>query len=58
MDRFIYLKAGVAFILGFVGLKMVVSAWVHVPILLSLAVIIGSLATAIGLSLRKAPAGA
>ncbi|HJP57108.1 MAG TPA: TerC family protein [Gemmatimonadales bacterium] len=58
MDRFIYLKAGVAFILVFVGLKMVVSAWVHVPILLSLAVIIGSLATAIGLSLRKAPAGA
>jgi tellurite resistance protein TerC len=60
MERFVYLKAGVAFILVFVGAKMVVSAWVHVPILLSLAVIIGSLVTAIGLSLRKTtrPAGA
>ena len=55
MERFVYLKAGVAFILVFVGAKMVVSAWVHIPILLSLAVIIGSLATAIGLSLRKTP---
>ena len=55
MERFVYLKAGVAFILVFVGAKMVLSAWVHIPILLSLAVIIGSLATAVGLSLRKAP---
>lgn len=55
MDRFIYLKAGVAFILVFVGAKMVLSGWFHIPILLSLAVIIGTLATAIGLSLRKAP---
>jgi hypothetical protein len=37
---------------------MTLSAWIHIPILLSLAVIIGSLATAIGLSLRKAPAPA
>ena len=42
-------------ILVFVGAKMVLSAWVHIPILLSLAGIIGSLATAIGLSLRKVP---
>ena len=58
MNRFIYLKVGVAFILVFVGLKMTLSAWVHIPILISLAVIIGSLAVAIGLSLRKAPAPA
>ena len=58
MERFVYLKAGVAFILVFVGAKMVLSAWVHIPILLSLAVIIGSLATAIGLSLRTAPKAA
>jgi tellurite resistance protein TerC len=58
MERFVYLKAGVAFILVFVGAKMVLSAWIHIPILLSLAVIIGSLATAIGLSLRKAPQAA
>jgi tellurite resistance protein TerC len=58
MNRFVYLKIGVAFILVFVGLKMTLSAWIHIPILLSLAVIVGSLATAIGLSLRKAPAPA
>ena len=58
MNRFVYLKTGVAFILVFVGLKMTLSAWIHIPILLSLAVIIGSLAAAIGLSLRKAPAPA
>jgi tellurite resistance protein TerC len=58
MNRFIYLKVGVAFILVFVGLKMTLSAWVHIPILISLAVIIGSLAVAIGLSLRKTPAPA
>ncbi len=55
MERFVYLKAGVAFILVFVGIKMVLSAWMHIPILLSLVVIVGSLATAVGLSLRKAP---
>ena len=55
LDRFIYLKAGVAFILVFVGLKMALSAWVQSPILLSLGVIVASLALAIGLSLRKAP---
>ena len=58
MNRFIYLKIGVAFILVFVGLKMTLSAWIHIPILISLAVIIGSLAVAIGLSLRKTPAPA
>lgn len=58
MNRFVYLKLGVAFILVFVGLKMTLSAWIHIPILLSLAVIIGSLAAAIGLSLRKAPSPA
>jgi tellurite resistance protein TerC len=52
LDRFIYLKPGVAFILVFVGLKMLVSAWVHLPTLISLAVIVTTLATAVILSLR------
>jgi tellurite resistance protein TerC len=56
MDRFTYLKPGVALILVFVGGKMVVSAWVHVPILVSLAVIILTLAGAVGLSLRRTEA--
>jgi TerC family integral membrane protein len=52
LDKFVYLKPGVAFILVFVGFKMTLSAWVHIPTLLSLLVIVITLATAVGLSLR------
>lgn len=51
VDRFRYLKPGVAIILVFVGLKMVISHWVHIPVLMSLGVILGVLATAVGISL-------
>ena len=53
MDKFVYLKPGVALILIFVGVKMTLSDWVHIPILLSLAVILVTLATAVALSLRR-----
>jgi len=53
LDKFVYLKPGVAFILVFVGLKMTLSAWVHIPTLLSLAVIVTTLAVAVVLSLRR-----
>jgi tellurite resistance protein TerC len=53
LDRFVYLKPGVAFILVFVGLKMTLSGWLHLPIALSLAVIVTTLALAVGLSLRR-----
>ena len=53
MDKFVYLKPGVALILIFVGLKMTLSHWVHVPTLLSLAVIVVTLAGAVLLSLRR-----
>ncbi len=52
LDRFVFLKTGVAFILVFVGLKMLVSAWVHLPTLISLAVIVTTLAISVILSLR------
>jgi tellurite resistance protein TerC len=52
LDKFVYLKSGVAFILIFVGFKMTLSAWVHIPTLLSLGVILTTLITAVGLSLR------
>jgi tellurite resistance protein TerC len=52
MDRFAYLKPGVALILGFVGVKMVSSYWIHLSIGLSLSIIVGILATAIVLSVR------
>ncbi|HEX6617656.1 MAG TPA: TerC family protein [Gemmatimonadales bacterium] len=53
MDRFTYLKPGVALILVFVGLKMALSAWVHLPTLVSLGVIILTLTGAVGLSLLR-----
>lgn len=53
LDKFVYLKPGVAFILVFVGLKMTLSGWIHVPTLLSLAVIVTTLAAAVVLSLRR-----
>jgi tellurite resistance protein TerC len=52
LDKFVYLRPGISFILVFVGLKMLLSGWFHVPILLSLAVIVTTLALAVILSLR------
>jgi tellurite resistance protein TerC len=53
MDKFQYLKPAVAAILVFVGLKMGLSAWVHVPTTISLGVIIGLLGSGVILSLVK-----
>ncbi|MGH7518081.1 MAG: TerC family protein [Gemmatimonadales bacterium] len=53
MDKFVYLKPGVAIILMFVGVKMLGSPWVTIPTLLSLGVVVGILATAVALSLRR-----
>ena len=47
-------QGGVAAILVFVGLKMVLSEWVHPPITVSLGVILGILTLAVTLSLLKA----
>jgi tellurite resistance protein TerC len=53
LDRFVYLKPGVAFILVFVGSKMTLSGWFHIPTPISLAVIVTTLAIAVVLSLRR-----
>lgn len=53
LDRFHYLKTGVALILFFVGAKMVLSAWIHPSTVLSLAVIISILAGSVLLSLLR-----
>ena len=56
LARLRYLKPGLAVILMFVGLKMLLYRWVHIPTGLSLAVIAGILAVAIVVSwLRPAP---
>jgi tellurite resistance protein TerC len=53
MDKFAYLKTGVGIILVFVGLKMTLSHWIHIPTLLSLAVIVLTLVGSVLLSLRR-----
>jgi len=55
MDRFAYLSHGLALILAFIGVKMLlIDAW-HPPMWLSLAVIVGVLTATALLSLRAAP---
>ena len=52
MGMFVYLKFGISSILAFVGAKMIATAFgVHIPIQVSLAVIIGSLILAVIASL-------
>lgn len=53
MNRFVYLKPGVALILGFVGFKMVASHWVHITTGLSLAVIVSVLTISVLLSVAR-----
>ena len=51
VDRFIYLKTGLAIILGFVGTKMILAKQLHIPNWLSLIVIIVILAITITVSM-------
>ena len=50
--RFAYLKEGLAIILAFVGVKMLITKWYHIPTWLSLVVIAIVLVVAIGFSAR------
>ncbi len=51
--RFSYLQQGLAVILAFVGIKMIINEWYHIPTWLSLLVIALVLLTSIGFSLRQ-----
>ncbi len=53
MSRFIYLRIGLAFILAFIGFKMLVHSYLKIPIVVSLLVICGVLTIAIVGSLIK-----
>jgi tellurite resistance protein TerC len=53
MDKFHYLKPAVAAILVFVGLKMGLSGWIHLPTGLSLAVIVGLITAGVTASLLR-----
>jgi tellurite resistance protein TerC len=59
VDRFVYLKLGLAVVLAWVGLKLMLVEVVHVPTAVSLAVVLGVIAVAIVASLlatRERPA--
>lgn len=47
MPMFYYLNYGLAIVLGFIGVKMIISDWYHVPIALSLSVVGGILLVSI-----------
>ena len=51
VHRFVYLKTGLAFILVYIGVKMLLLDVVHIPALVSLAVIIGILGISVVASL-------
>jgi TerC family integral membrane protein len=51
IDRFHLLKYGLAVILTFIGVKMLADHWVQLPIVVSLAVIVGVLAAAVAASM-------
>jgi len=55
IGRFAYLKIGLAFVLAFVGAKMLISEFYKVPIWLSLTVIAAAIAISIVASLRRPP---
>ena len=54
-DRFQYLQTGLGIILAFVGIKMTLSYWWHMPIAASLSVIAMILTVSIVASLRSTP---
>jgi tellurite resistance protein TerC len=49
--RLAYLNYGIAAVLAFIGLKIVLGPWLHIPVLVSLAVVLGLLVAATGASL-------
>jgi tellurite resistance protein TerC len=51
LDRFVYLKTGLAVLLAFAGVKILVSGFIEIPIGVALLVIIVVLGTAVGASL-------
>ena len=51
--RFSYLQQGLAIILAFVGVKMLINEWYHIPTWLSLVVIVVVLAASVGFSLKS-----
>lgn len=56
VHQFVYLRYGLAVVLSFVGIKMLIAEWYHIPTFLSLAVIVVTLAISIVWSLLSSSA--
>jgi tellurite resistance protein TerC len=57
VERFVYLRTGLAAILAFIGAKMLVADWIEIPTLLSLAIVALLLGSSIVASMLKIRAG-
>jgi tellurite resistance protein TerC len=55
LGRLRFLTAGLAFVLVFIGAKMIVEPWVHISVQASLMVVAGMLLVALAVSLMVAP---
>ena len=55
LDRMRYLKIGLAVVLMFVGIKMIIEPWVHISIGVSLGVVLAMLALTTAISLLSKP---
>jgi tellurite resistance protein TerC len=55
MDKFRFLKYGLGIVLTFVGVKMLISGWVHIPIGISLSVVVALLGGSVLLSFIYPP---
>ncbi len=53
LERFVYLQPTLAIVLGWVGIKMIASHWLHMPAVLSLLVVLMILGIGILASIRK-----
>lgn len=56
INKFSYLRYGLALVLGFIGIKMVIEPWLSIPIWISLLIVTLILAGSIMLSPRGSPA--
>lgn len=54
-DRFVYLHYGLAFVLSFIGIKMLILHWVHIPVGISLSVVFTALMLSMAASLLHKP---
>ena len=52
VDKFVYLKLGLSLVLIFIGLKMLLEHFIHIPILASLGVVGAVLGTSIFASVK------